>query len=279
MKLGDIIKLREGRKGKVIDITPSRIVAVLKGGEKVSIRRKEEGGSGIYSVDMDKIRAKIQEIQRGIFWTPAVGKNVIRILPPWSKEGLYFFTTTLHYGFKTEGRGRAYPCITALGESKCPVCELLEELSSSGDTSDKQIASRIRPKIKHYSNIIDRKGGTDILIYGYSSKNLRALQGYMEDPDWGDITHPKHGHDVVIERVGTGFTDTKYEVRLKPTPSPIGVEDWVKKLHKLDQVVVEPIDYASLKSIVKENFGRIKKSGRPIEDEEENEWAEEIDEE
>ena len=267
MKLGDVRMLKDGTKGRLIKAEPTRLIYQRKDGSKIAVPRTAPAvvGSGeVYEIDMDKIKSKMNELRTGLYWTAAEGKNIIRILPPWSKEGLYFFTAALHYGFVEEDRKRAYPCLTFMGEPKCPVCELFQKLSKSTDPADKKIANRLKRKVKNYSNIIDRKGDPkQVLIWGYSMKQLRTIQGYMEDPDWGNITNPQHGHDVIVERKGT-MLQTKYEVRLKPTPSPIGVLGWEKKLHLLEQEVIEPISYGELSAILKENFGRIKSSEKPV---------------
>jgi hypothetical protein len=266
MKLGDPKVLKDGTTGRLVKVEPTRLIFQRKDGSKIGVPRTAPASAepgGVYEINMDKVKEKMNTLRTGMYWTPNEGKNNIRILPPWNSEGLYFFTAALHYGFVNEDKKRAYPCLTYMGEPKCPICDLHQKLSKSTDPADRKVAKRLQRKVKNYSNIIDRKGDPNqVLIWGYSMKQLRTIQGYMEDSDWGNITDPKQGHDVIVERKGTGL-QTKYEVRLKPVPSPINSPGWSKKLHLLDQEVIEPITYGELAAILKDNFGRIR-SEKPV---------------
>ena len=225
--------------------------------ETTAPKKRKKGG---FRTDVQRVLERSEEdMGSRKYWVPTEGKNIIRILPPWNDKGLFYFTGVLHYGFSHDGRDRAYPCLLSLGESDCPVCDLVETLKDSTALDDKKLAKRMQPKTKHYLNILDKKRKSkSVQIYGCGSGILRRLCGYLSDPDWGDITDPEEGYDVVLERKGSGF-ETRYEVRLRPKPTPIGVEDWIGKLHDLSSEVIEPISYKELKSIVEDNYGTLEK--------------------
>lgn len=214
--------------------------------------------------DMDKINKKMSELGSGLYFKPREGKNVIRVLPPWNDKGLFYFETTLHYGLQHEGKQRAYPC---LGADECPICEAIEKMEEEGGAEDVKLAKRLKSRTKYYTNIIDLKTGK-VLIWGFSRKILSTLLSYMSDPDWGDITDPDEGFDVVVERTGTKL-DTKYEIRVKPRSSEISIDDWEEQMKNLPEEVVDDIDADALEDIVDENFGSSKKKKHRDDDEDE----------
>ena len=223
-------------------------------------RKKRRAGS----TDMDLIEKKMSELGSGTYFTPKEGKNVIRILPPWNDEGLFYFETTLHYGLRHEGRQRAFPC---LGRDDCPICDYIKELEKGGE-EDEKLSKRMRPRTKFYVNIIDVRTGK-VQIWGFSRKTLSTILGFMSDPDWGDITHPKKGFNLVVERTGMGL-ETKYEIRVKQKPTEIEVDDWEDQLHELDKVVVDEMDADKLEDIIDENFGKGAKKKAKVDDDDDD---------
>lgn len=244
--------------------------------------KKEKVGkkSKFYLADQEKIQKKLEELDSGTFFKPREGKNTIRILPPWSKEGIWYKEATTHYGLVNEaGQDRAYPCLRMYGEA-CPICEKMNELIKTGGKEDKKLADRIRPRTKYYANILDRKSGK-VMIWGFTPKTLGILLSYCADPDYGDISHPEEGFDVVVERTGTGRTDTKYQIRMRPKQTEAG-DDWEEKLHDLDAEVNASMTTEELEDIIEMNFGtpKTKKVKKQVaEDEEDDEDDEEEDDE
>uniref|UniRef100_A0A6M3K1K7 Bacteriophage T4 Gp32 single-stranded DNA-binding domain-containing protein n=2 Tax=viral metagenome TaxID=1070528 RepID=A0A6M3K1K7_9ZZZZ len=225
-----------------------------------------------YTADSEKIQKKLAEIGQGDFFKPKEGPNKIRILPPWSKSGLWFKEATLHYGLNDDsGRERGYPCLKQF-DKDCPICAKIEELKEGG-TEDKEMAKRIGPRTKFYANVLDRKTG-GVLIWGFSRKTLGVLLGYDSDKeDYGDITNPESGFDVVVERTGTTKNDTRYQIRCKPKPSEVDMD--TVDLHDLDKEVIDDLDEEALEEIVEANFGMGKKKKKKHADEDEEEEDEE----
>lgn len=226
------------------------------------------GKGKIYKTDMDKIQKKLEEIGSGTFWKALEGKNVIRVLPPWNDKGLFYFEATLHYGLRREGKERALPC---LGKGECPICRGIKDLAE-GSREDQKLAKRFGPRTKYYANILDRKTGK-ICIWGFSRTILSVLLSAMADEDdYGDITDPEDGFDVIVERSGTSL-DTKYQVRVRPKASEVGEIDW-DSLFDLEDEVVEDVSEEELEEIVEENLsggdGSSKKKKRRGEDDDDN---------
>jgi len=221
-----------------------------------------------YTADPDKLQKKLESIGSGTYFKPKQGPNKIRILPPWSKEGIWYKEATLHYGLHDENdKERAYPCLKMFGE-RCPICDKREELLE-GDGEDKKVADRLRPRTKFYANILDLKTNK-VMIWGFSQKILGTLLSYESDPDHCDnkLTDPDEGFNVVVEREGTTKNDTRYQVRVKPKPSAIEAEDWEDHLFNLDTEVIEEMSKDDLEDVLTANFGS---SGKRRKDEDDDE--------
>jgi hypothetical protein len=224
---------------------------------------KKSGVEG-YRTNLAKVKKRYQEMGGDKNWfKPKVGKSRIRILPPWgpTAEGVFYLEGGLHYGFKIGGQDRAIPCKVVSNKGPCPICELHDALVATDDEDYKGLISRIRVKKKFWVNVIEKdpksgevKGET-VQMFGGNKKFIDAVMGAMDDEDYGDITDPTEGHDLIIERVGTTMTDTRYEYRVKPNPSPIGLEDWQNKMHKLDAEVLEWMSWDEMVSHLKANCG------------------------
>lgn len=231
----------------------------------------KDKGKKLPRTDLEESIKGLDEVGRTDFFTPKEGKNTIRILP-WKR--IFYFKASLHYGFKRvggAGREMAYPCLFTVDEDakSCPICDYHEELGKS--TSDKKIklAGRIRLVTKYYVNVIDRDRPSEgIRMYGFSGKMMRTLRGYLEDEDYGDITDPEEGKDVIITREGTGFTTTSYDLRVRAKSTPIDYPGWEEELHELDkEVLQQQVDRDFLKKKVNELKEMI--SGNKEEEEEE----------
>lgn len=204
-----------------------------------------------YKTDQEKIQKKLAEVGQGSYFKPKEGKNVIRILPPWSKEGLWYKEAVLHYGLEKDGKKRGYSCLKQF-DKDCPICDKREDLLK-GDKEEKAMSDDLRPRTKYYANILDYKTGK-VMIWGFTPKTLGILLSIANDEDYGDIADPDKGYDIVIERTGTTRTDTKYSIRCRPKSSSIPDEiDWEKDLKNLDEVIEEP-DEEEIQDILDEMF-------------------------
>jgi hypothetical protein len=178
--------------------------------------------SKYYETDQEAMKKKRAEIGQGKYWEPKEGKNQVRILPPYSKKGVWIFELALHYGFvDDEERKRAYPCLRQWKGEKCPACDAAAELKKVDGGS--KAADRMRPRSKYYVNLIDRRVGEDkVFIYGFSGKAMNQIGSYDDDTeDYGDITNPKKGFDIIVEKTGSGLK-TRYDIRIKPKSTPAG---------------------------------------------------------
>jgi len=189
-----------------------------------------------YKTDLEKVRKRYEELQResqNRFWTPKEGKNLVRFLPAYKEGGDFFLETSIHFGVR---EGLHLVCNRFYGEP-CYVCEIVQKLRMSEDPNDVARARRMAPRKRVFYNIVDLNAQeVGVQVFASGASIFKQLLSYFYDPDWGDLTDPKHGYDVVIERKGTGL-ETEYTVRPRKNPTPIEDEEWLNQLIDLDQFV------------------------------------------
>lgn len=196
------------------------------------------------------------------FFKPQPGKNTVRILPPWNDKGVFFFKAIQHYN--VQEKGGPVPCRTMIGKP-CPICEALKNVG-------KELARKAGPKTRFYMNVIDRKNPKGVKIWGVTARNMKKIKSAMEDPDYGDITDPEDGRDVIVEIDDSSGGAPQYEIRPRVKTSEVDYDTWEDELHALDEEVVKsfPND-KEYRKLVEDAFD--------VEAEEEDEEDEEEEEE
>lgn len=239
---------------------------------------KGERGKKAPRTNLEKSLEGLQDVGRGDFVVPREGKNTWRILP-W--KDVFFFRAVLHYGMKGPGGGKkdtAYPCLLMFGKKSCPACDFQEGLSQSSKEGKLKLANRIRPVTKYYVNVLDRDRVKEgIKMYGFSTKMMRTLRGFLEDEDYGDITDPEDGKDVIVTREGTSFTSTSYELRVRAKSTPLDYENWEDEIHDLSTEIVKEISKDFLERRI-EDLKKLIKGEKPSSKEEEEEEEEKEEE-
>lgn len=124
----------------------------------------------------------------------------------------------------------------------CPFMEKYDELKSSKDEDDKRLAKKLVPSRRFVIPALiykDDKGkeldydSKARLVMVPSSVYQDIIELYLDEDEAGDMTDPKKGYDIKIERSGSGQYDTSYSVRnCKPT--------------KVDKDLVKPVDLESM---------------------------------
>ena len=112
-------------------------------------------------------------------------------------------------------------------EEPCPFMEEYKRLKESKDEDDKKLAKKLVPSRRYVLGCIifkDAKGqemdynGEPRLLMVPSSVYQDIIEYWLDEDEAGDMTDPKTGYDIKIERSGSGQFDTTYSVRAcKPT--------------------------------------------------------------
>lgn len=96
-------------------------------------------------------------------------------------------------------------------------------------------ATTFRPKLRTYIPIIVRgEESKGVRFFSFGKTVYQDLLSYIADPDYGDITDPKAGRDVVVEYIPQEKSDTNFaktSVKIKPNQTPIVTDiELAKKL-------------------------------------------------
>jgi hypothetical protein len=175
------------------------------------------------------------------FYSPKVGKNIIRILPEVGDMEFFFQPVGRHYF--PDGRKVYCPSFTTEKDRECPVCEIVRELHSIGDKQSKKLASSLNVGRSWWMNVIDRNNeSAGPLMYTPGVMVFNSIISLINDPDYGDITDIDEGADIIIDRDGTGI-DTSYEVHGRRKESALTdddeeLEEWLDKAKDLSWIEV-----------------------------------------
>jgi hypothetical protein len=179
----------------------------------------------------------------GGFWSPPVGKSIIRILPEVG-DMEFFFQEVGKHNFPPDGKRSVYcPEFTSSGELECPVCDLVKDLRAATDTASKKLASELNRRRSYWMNVVVR-GQEDRgpQIYTPGVQVFTSIAMIIEDPDYGMVTDVHEGFDITIIRTGTGL-DTEYQVNPRRNPTPLSEDEdeiasWLDKARDLSYVEV-----------------------------------------
>jgi hypothetical protein len=184
-------------------------------------------------VNLNQVKDYYAKLQSGIgssFWIPKSGVNLIRILPP-KEEGLFFYEVRVHY------LPNDFPIKCPRQDNEpCPICELVDNLRRSESAEDVERSRRLSAKRRYLMNIIDLDDlESGVQVFPAGREVLRQLLTYFVDPDWGDLTDPDKGYDIVIEKAGSGL-QTSYTVRPRKNSTPIPDKSLLEKVEDLAAV-------------------------------------------
>lgn len=198
------------------------------------------------------------------------GRNVVRILPPKDDKSEFAVEAWVHYnvGKTANNKGTLVVCPRTVDEKAyCPVCELSSQLkkmsSKKDDTYDKQ-AKEVYRKKRVYYNAIDRtddltkfeyrveeegkpgrwyntdtgKPESPIKVLATGIEVYKKIIGFIIDPEYGDVTDPESGLDIIITKSGSGQFNTNYEVISARKESVVGFKGWEKHLNDIAALAV-----------------------------------------
>jgi hypothetical protein len=160
------------------------------------------------------------------------GEYQIRLMRPWSQEGVFAKGTKVHFFVGSEKQ--TVICPNVLGPNLCPFCKvhglIKNESMYVADTAD------IRPNYRYYSNVVDMKNpGKGVMLWSYGPQIFFPLKTFQDKGLWGDITDPLGGRDILITRQVRGKVSDV--VNPAPNPSPIANENWLDELINIDEVL------------------------------------------
>ena len=180
-------------------------------------------------MDISKIKDRLNQLQstsstKDNFWKPQPGKSIIRIVPYLHNKSNPFIELFFHYGL---GDNKTYVSPASFGNPD-PVEEFANKLKSSGDKDEWIQGKRLEPKMRTFAPVVVRGQEKDgVKFWGFGKTVYQELLSIIADPDYGDITDPTNGRDIMVERITPAEAGNQYgktTIRVKPNQSSM-VED------------------------------------------------------
>ena len=176
-------------------------------------------------LDIEQLKKDLSQYSStvGSFWKPKVGRNYIRVLPPWKPEThLFYKPVRLHWV-----GSRSVLCTPG----NCIVCSMLQ---------DPVLAPSLEGKINTINrflvNVVDLEDkGSGVHVWAMPPILWNQFAQFCIDPQWGDLTDARTGRNVTIVREGSGIKSTKYQII--PDPQQTEIEpQLLAQMHDLDKV-------------------------------------------
>jgi len=139
-----------------------------------------------------------------------------------------------------------------------PIVEFAEKLKRTGDTDDWKAGKKMEPKLRTFVPVIVRgKESEGVKFWGFGKTVYQDILGYIADPDYGDITDPNTGRDIVLEVMSAEESNASYPtttIRVKPATSkladsPEAIQQLLDGQKEITELYQE-LSYAELKSVL-----------------------------
>ena len=188
-----------------------------------------------------------------LIWKPANGKSQIRIVPYKFNKDLPFIELYFHYNINN----KTYLSPMSFGRPD-PIVEFAEKLKRTGDTDDWKAGKKMEPKLRTFVPVVVRgKENEGVKFWGFGKTVYQDILGYIADPDYGDITDPNNGRDIVLEVTSAEESNASYPtttIRVKPATSklhqdPEVLNGLLSNQKEITELYSE-LSYAELKTIL-----------------------------
>ena len=197
-------------------------------------------------MDINAIKSRLNQLQNtsttaSLIWKPQPGKTQIRIVPYSHNKDNPFIELFFHYSLVPN---KTVMSPQSFGRPD-PVQQFADKLKSSGDKDEWIQGKRIEPKMRTFAPVIVRgEENEGVKFWGFGKTVYQELLGIIADPDYGDISDPMTGRDIVVERQTPAEAGNQYgktTIRVKPNQTEL-VDD--AKMQK--KVLEEQPNYAEI---------------------------------
>ena len=209
-------------------------------------------------MDLNAIKNRLSQLQTtnnrtSNLWKPSPGSQVVRIVPYKFNADNPFIELYFHYDLG----GKNYLSPISFGRPD-PIEEFSTKLKNTGNKEDYQLGKKLEAKLRTFVPVIVRgEENEGVKFWGFGKTVYQELLGFISDPDYGDISDPTNGRDVVVEfhtaeETGKSFPSTT--IRVKPNVTPVSDNKDVIKLIGESQVEITEIyteqSYDDLKDVL-----------------------------
>ena len=176
-------------------------------------------------MDINAIKKRLNQLQTTNqrttnLWKPQPGKTQVRIVPYKHNKETPFIELFFHYDL---GR-KSYLSPVSFGRPD-PIEEFADKLKSSGNREDWKLGRKLEAKMRTFAPVVVRGEEKEgVKFWGFGKTVYQELLSIIADPDYGDITDPVNGRDIVVEfktaeEVGASFPKTT--IRVKPNQTSV----------------------------------------------------------
>ena len=106
-----------------------------------------------------------------------------------------------------------------------PIAEFADKLKSTGDRDEWVQGKKLEPKMRTFVPVVVRgKENEGVKFWGFGKTVYQEPLSFITDPDYGDITDPITGRDVVVDRQTPAEAGNQYgktSIRVKPNQIPL----------------------------------------------------------
>jgi hypothetical protein len=186
-------------------------------------------------------------------WKPTPGKHQIRLVPYKFNKDIPFIELFFHYNINN----KTYLSPASFGRPD-PIVEFAEKLKRTGDTDDWKAGKKMEPKLRTFVPVIVRgKENEGVKFWGFGKTVYQDILGYIADPDYGDITDPMSGRDIVVEITSAEDSNAAYPtttIRVKPSQSKLAedatqIETLLENQKNITELYSE-LSYSELKGVL-----------------------------
>jgi len=194
-------------------------------------------------MDLNAIKKRLNQLQTtntrtSSLWKPQPGKTQIRIVPYAFNKDNPFIELFFHYNLNN----RSYLSPISFGRPD-PIEEFAQKLRGSGSKEDYQLSRKLEAKMRTFAPVVVRgEEKQGVKFWGFGKTVYQELLSIIADPDYGDITDPVSGRDVVVEFLSaeeTGASFPKTNIRVKPNQTSISDDPAVLEVVKKQQDITE----------------------------------------
>ena len=210
-------------------------------------------------MDIDQIKNRLQQLQStsstaNSFWKPAPGKTQVRIVPYKFDKDNPFIELYFHYGLGN----KTYISPVSFGRPD-PINEFAGKLKSTGDRDEWIQGKKLEPKMRTFTPVVVRgQENEGVKFWGFGKTVYQELLGFIADPDYGDLSDPINGRDIVVERQTPAEAGNQYgktTIRVKPNQVPLTedkevLESIFNSQNNITEIYNEP-SYDELKEVLK----------------------------
>jgi hypothetical protein len=189
-------------------------------------------------MDINAVKKRLAQLQTSTtrstnLWKPQPGKTQIRIIPYKLNPETPFIELFFHYDLG----GKSFLSPTSFGRPD-PIEEFADKLKQSGNREDWRLGKKLEAKLRTFAPVVVRgEENQGTKFWGFGKTVYQELLSIIADPDYGDITDPVNGRDVVVEfktAEETGASFPKTSIRVKPNQTAI-TEDKAVLTNLLDE--------------------------------------------